>query len=492
MVTIYIIFGLLLLLGFVLFVFIKKTFSADEELAKDIPGAKPSFFWGNVKEIADDTLTSLPKYISTFSKNGICKYYYFTEPIIVLSEPRLIEHVLHTNSKNYEKERDPYLSDMVGNGLLVSQGEFWKRQRRLMVPAFSKYLLIESFPIIVNTADKIIKLWSEKKTINLREEMTKFTLDIISEIAFGAKLNSIYDKDEKLSSAVTEILQETENRVFQKIPIHKIFPFIASARRFNKAKAYIRSTLLDIVQKKRKILEEDKKGDLTKSQIKRMDVLDRLITANDPLTGESMTDKQLVDEAISILLAGHETTANTSAFTFGLLAENPEKEQKLIDEIEEWKQSGKDLDFQSIMNLKYLDAVVKESMRLYPPAAQLADRLVKDDDVIDGHLIPKHTYIEIWPWQLHRDPKLWDKADEFIPERFLTSLDHKFMYLPFSRGPRSCIGQTLAILETKIIIAMVLLEHRLVMAEGAKMKASLTVTLRADNVVMSLCPRLDS
>ncbi|KAL6056302.1 Pentalenene oxygenase [Balamuthia mandrillaris] len=465
--------------------FLLKKLTPSKALAH-VPGPPPSFFFGNVKELSEDPLAAICALAEKYGgEEGVSRYLYFRQPILLVSSPQWAQHVLSGDSAaSFEKERDPFMAEIVGNGLLVSQGEFWKRQRKIMQPVFSATSMREAFPAITKTALVALERWKDLRSINVREEMANFALDVISLAAFSHELNALTDKEGALSRAITEVLEETEKRVFQQLPFHKL-PFSRGARRFDAAKKVIDDSLLQIIRAKRQRMMLDEKD--TDSHAK-MDVLDRLLRAVDEDTGERLSDQQLVDEAMSILLAGHETTANASAFAFYLLSKYPEQEAKVMQEIDEVL--GEQIPTPQLMGqLEYLDLFVKECMRLYPPAVQLADRLMAKDDVIGGYHIPKGTLVEIWPWQLHRDERLWKDPHQFRPERFKEPLAHSHAYLPFSRGRRSCIGQYLAIMETKVVIAMTLQRYQLRMVEGHDLKATLTVTLRADDVVMRLLPR---
>jgi len=185
-----------------------------------------------------------------------------------------------------------------------------------------------------------------------------------------------------------------------------------------------------------------------------------------------------------------ETTANASAFTFYALSQHPHIEQKVISELDSVL-NGEAPTFESINQLIYLDLVVKESLRMYPPASTLAGRICIEDDTLPGNIkIEKGTDLEIWPYVMHHSNLYWDDPHLFIPERFNRGEPkHKYAYLPFSLGPRSCIGNRLAELEVKVIVAMVLQRYHLQLKPDAKFHTSLLITLRPEDQRMTLHKR---
>jgi len=212
------------------------------------------------------------------------------------------------------------VADIVGNGLLVSQGDFWRRQRRIMTPAFGNSSLKDFFSSIVETTKILLDKWSSHKTIDMRGDMTKITLDIIALAAFGYSLNALTDPKGTFPKAVTTILHETELRVFQLFPLWKL-PFYPGSIRFEKAKRVLTTELKSMINRRRK-----EQPNLTEENCK--DLLGRILIAKDKETGESLNDEQLLDEGMTILLAGHETTANATAFVFYLLGRYPDSQKK--------------------------------------------------------------------------------------------------------------------------------------------------------------------
>lgn len=466
-----------------------------------VPGPPGRWWFGNATQLARDPLTVISNIALQYGgEEGVCRYHFFKQPILLVSNPTWIKYVLSDASDNFEKERDPYLASIVGNGLLVSQGAFWSRQRRLMMPAFSSSMLKRSFEVIVAISEKALAHWSALPQIDVRTEMTKFTLEVISQAAFSHQLNLLSDAGNRLSQAITDVFDETEKRVFQHLPWH-LLPFSRGAKRFREGMECQHSTLMEVIRRKKALLlherdaaenEDSDDGDDTTTATtktkKEWDVLDRLIRATDEETGERLSDQQLLDEAMAILLAGHETTANTIAFVFFMLATYPEEEAKVVREIEEKLPGGMRPTLAAINDLERLDLFVKETMRLFPAAAQLADRVTRTATTIARYPIPAGAYVEIWPYQLHRDPTLWKDPETFCPDRFREGPAHRFAYLPFSLGTRSCIGEKLAMLEIKVITVMTLQRYRPRMTIGHQTRPVLTVTLRAEDAIMTLDP----
>jgi len=215
------------------------------------------------------------------------------------------------------------------------------------------------------------------------------------------------------------------------------------------------------------------------------DLLGRLLASVDPETGEKISDEQLRDELITFLIAGHETTAAMLGFVFYVLSEHPDVENKLTEEIDRVLQ-GRIPTFEELNQMHYLELVIKETMRMYPSVSMQTTRICVEDESLAGWKIPKGTYLEVWPWILHRSAKYWDRPEVFQPERHQTARENPFSYLPFGAGNRDCIGKRLALTESKVVISMVLQNFRLKMAPGHKMTPKLTITLRPDDLIMNI------
>lgn len=462
-------------------ILLNQCLSPKRSLLVNIPGPPPLPVVGNVLEMMGDPLVAFAQYRKTYGP--IFKYYYFTDPVVVISDPAFVKTVLNTNSSHFDKDRDPVITAVIGHGLLLANGEPWKRQRKIMNPSFGNTYLKRMVPCFVEVTRTLLNIWKElpPEPINLHIYMTKVTLDVIGISGFGYAFNSLQDSQGLLPTAVSTILLQTEERIFQTASWWKI-PFLPSSRRFNHAKAVLLSEIRAMI-KMRKESDEDLQN--------AKDLLGRLLAAEDPDTHERLDENQLADELITFLIAGHETTAASLAFTCYLLSQHPDVEQKVIDEIDEIIGTGEPT-YDDIQKLKYLPMVMKESMRLFPSVSMQTTRITNQDTSLekDGlvYHLPKGTYVEVWPWLLHRADDLWDDPLTFNPERFASG-SFSYKYTPFGEGPRNCIGQNLALMESKVVLVMIYQHYRLRLGPGAEMKPQLSITLRPAGLLMQLIPR---
>ncbi|KAL6073850.1 Protein LUTEIN DEFICIENT 5, chloroplastic [Balamuthia mandrillaris] len=463
---------------------------------REVPGPPPKAFFGNVTELMHDPLQVLSRYRAEYG--GIFKYYYFTDPVVAISDPEHVKQILSTKSDNYPKDRDPVIIDVIGNGLLLTNGHFWRRQRKIMSPTFGTLYLKAMVPCFTQVTSVLLQSWEDSlfsnsngrerlshsvpsQPFNLHSDMTKVTLDIIGVAGFGYEFNSLTDSEGVIPKAVTTVLSETEYRIFQRRPSWWWKLPLPSNNKFSKAKAVLMREISDMIARRRASGE-----DLSKSK----DLLGRLLAAEDPDTGETISDTQLSDELITFLIAGHETTAASLAFTLYLISQHPHIEKKVLEEVDHVMAGRDEPTFEDLQKLCYLPQVMKESMRLYPPVSMQTTRITAADDRIGSYFIPKGTFIEIYPWLMHRAEELWEDPLSFRPERFAgPPSDYNHKYAPFGQGPRNCIGQGLALLESKVVLCMILNKYTLRMANNHAMTPVLSITLRPDDLVMQLHPR---
>jgi len=337
--------------------------------------------------------------------------------VIYLANPEYIEYVLLNRDTYTKVQEGGMLRILLGNGLLTSEGDFWLKQRRLIQPVFHKQRLDRFIQKISNSTDEMLNGWGKKngETLDVYNEMNRVTLDIVGKTLFSANVKDEFDK---VNSALTKILTAIRNRSrFMRFPLW--FP-LPSHLRIEHNRKVLDETISEIINQRRN------------STGKFDDLLTMLMEVEDADTRERMTDKQLRDEVLTIFIAGHETTANALAFTLYLLAKNPEAKRILQKEIDE-KFSSEEMTFEKLQKLEYTTMVIKEAMRLYPPAWMIPREAAKDD-VIGGYQIKKGDKVLASPYAMQRSPRYWSKPEEFNPERF-TAENMKDMpryaYFPF-------------------------------------------------------------
>lgn len=403
-------------------------------------GPKGSFLLGCAPQYAKDGLGFLTQTAQKYPNLAFFKFAHWN--VNLLSNPEYIKHVLLTNNKNYFKGRKyEELKHFLGNGLLTSEGDFWRKQRKLAQPAFSRERIASFMDTMMVFTDQMLEEWEYKlnKRIDISSEMMVLTLAIVGQTLLSKNLKN---DAKRLGSAVSFLIEHGNKRIQTAYNLPMWFP-LPDHLRFKKEKAYLDKVMNGIIADKRKSKTEGV-GDL----------LDMLMETKDLDTNESMTDEQLRDEVATIFVAGHETTAQALSWTIYLLSKNPEIEQKLTQHIQEITQ-GESLKKEHVMKLTYVLQIIEESMRLFPPAWIFARRAL-EDDIIDGYPIKKEDNVFISPYVMHRSEKFWDNPTKFDPERFSSenkkNID-KFVYMPFGGGPRLCIGNNFALMEMQIVLA---------------------------------------
>ncbi|MBV9420541.1 MAG: cytochrome P450, partial [Alphaproteobacteria bacterium] len=361
---------------------------------------------------------------------------------IIVSDPVGVKRVLLDNVANYPKtemERK-MLGAIVGEGLLVSDGDKWKSHRRLMAPSFDFKSIVAYSPAMVATAESFAESWSKKgsgSVIDIADEMTHLTLRVISGTMFSAD-------GQMLGELVDNTLRKMGDNI--DFGVLDILPLIGPPRMKRKMDRIHQDFMaMDATMQKLIRARETVQGGAPR------DLLDRLIAARDSETGVKLTNDEVRDEVVIIFLAGHDTTALALTYTWYLLSQHPDVEAKLHEELQRVL-GGRAPVHDDLVHLPYTKMVLEESMRLYPPAPGLSNRAVLEDDEVCGMKIPKGAQISVIPWVVHRHRKLWDKPERFDPERFSPERSqgrHRFAYLPFGGGPRVCIGMALAMTEAQ-------------------------------------------
>lgn len=368
--------------------------------------------------------------------------------IILSRDNEVAQYILQKNQKNYHKSKfqSVYLSKYLGKGLLTVDGDFWLKQRRLIQPAFHKQKMNQ---LVENMKATII---SELGQIKTDEEMNLFP--VISELAFNVVAKSLFEfsiSDEKLNR-IKFIIEEVQNFLIKEIRLpHKAWWFSISGQ----VKKH-----LQLAEENNSIIREIiEVRNASKEEFN--DLLNMLLETRYEDTGEGMSVEQLIDEIKILFIAGHETTANALTFTLYLLGNNPEVQQQVLEEIL-MIESETDNVVEQLQKMTYTNAVLNESMRLYPPA-WITDRQNVEDDTLAGFNIKEGTLIGVSFYELHRNPKYWNNPHMFIPERFLgEQKKHSMQYFyPFGAGPRMCIGAGFAIYEMCLAVSYIIKKYKI-------------------------------
>lgn len=383
----------------------------------------------------------------------------------LLRDPSLIRYVLQENNSNYTKSVFyKELEIIIGKGLLTSEGQEWKKNRRLTQTAFKKSSVEGFVPIFFEESNVIIKEWKDKTEIDMAKEMMRLTFRIVGRALFSAKLDEdAHIIDRSVGIALEGVIKRIQSII--KIPLY--IPTGANL----KLKKAVRD--MDVVVNK--IISNRIQS---KERVK--DLLDTLIYARDEETGQGLSPKQIRDEVITFLLAGHETTSNALTWTFYLLSEHPEIRRKVIEEVRSNIPSSGNITIADLEKLSLTGRVLQESLRLYPPA-WIVERTAISDDIIGETKIAAGSLVSICTYAVHHSPILWDDPEKFDPDRFLPENEakrHNFAYIPFGGGPRICIGNNFAFTEAMMILATVLREYEPLVVAGHKVEKEPLVTLR--------------
>ncbi len=354
-----------------------------------------------------------------------------SQTIFFINHPELIRDMLVVNADKFIKGRALQRSKaLLGEGLLTSEHEFHLRQRRMMQPAFHKARIAEYARSMVEYGDRMASEWRDGDVLDIDRQMNYLTLQIVGRTLFNAEVG---DDADKIGGALNTLVELFNFLLLPFSEWLEKLPFPQSIR-FKRARKTLDAIIYGIIDERRRSGEDH--GDL----------LSMLLMAQDETDGSSMTDEQVRDEALTLFLAGHETTANALTWTWYLLSQNPESEAKLHDELGSVL-AGRVPSMDDIPDLKYTEAVLAESMRLYPPAWGIG-RNVAADHTFGEYMAVIGSTVLASPYVLHRDPRFWKDADKFVPERW-ESLSVKEacqlnIYIPFGGGIRRCIGESFA------------------------------------------------
>lgn len=387
----------------------------------------------------------------------------------LLSRPEHAEHVLVAHQDRYAKAFTyRALKTFFGDGLLTSEGDTWRRHRRLVQPVFGRRHVQAFAPDMVAAASQRAATWRNRGSIDLATEMRTLTMDVVGRVLFGTNLAA---NAERVGRAVTRL--QDSALVAAVLPTALVPGGSPRGRRVAMSLipgvAAAANSLDDLVNT---VIEQR----IAHPHDTPTDLLDLLIASGG---GEApLTAREIRDEVSTLVLAGHETTANTLAWTFTLLSRFPAVRERLHAEVDEVL-AGRDPQAADVDNLGWTNAVIQEAMRLYPPAWTI-ERDAVEADVITGVDIPAGSTVVISPYLLHRDPELWPNPEGFDPGRFLPGRADdrpKYSYLPFGGGRRICVGASFAQLEAALILATVASRYRLDLVPGAPVRVRAGVTL---------------
>ncbi|XP_021772388.1 protein LUTEIN DEFICIENT 5, chloroplastic-like [Chenopodium quinoa] len=431
-----------------------KTFE-DYEKFSQIPEAK-----GEIAAIRSEAFF-LPLYELYITYGGIFRLKFGPKAFLIVSDPSIVKHILKDNSKAYSKGILAEILDFVmGKGLIPADGEIWRVRRRAMVPSLHQKFVTAMINLFSQATDRLCKKLdtaaSTGEAVEMESLFSRLTLDVIGKAVFNYDFNSLTN-DTGIVEAVYVVLREAENRSTAPIPVWEIPIWKDVSPRLKKVNAalkLINSTLDDLIAICKRLVDEEE-----------LQFHEEYMNEQDPsilhfllASGDDVSSKQLRDDLMTLLIAGHETSAAVLTWTFYLLSQDPGVMSKLQNEVDTVL-GDRFPSIEDLKNLKYTSRVISESLRLYPQPPVLIRRSMKED-MLGPYPIRKDEDIFISVWNLHRSPSLWEDADKFNPERWPldgpapNETNQNFRYLPFGGGPRKCIGDMFASYENIVALAM--------------------------------------
>lgn len=441
----------------------------------DVPGSLPLF--GHAGIFKNHPLQTMVEWWHRYG--DALRFRLGPKTLYLFSHPTLAEEVLVRQADRFVKIYDPRrpvgLALVLGNGLVTSSGEVWRRHRRIIQPIFHRARLTAMADQMVQIGERRIARWVERteQPMDIAAEMMVLTLEVISHTMFTT---SVAQHIEQISHALRVSLRYAFDSFHN--PLHP--PSWLPTRRnreFRSVTAFLDGLIYGLIAERRQ------------SGVRHDDLLDRLLHAQDEETGAGLTDQELRDEALTIFAAGHETTANALSWTWYLLANHPDVKARFYEELDRVLQ-GKRPGADDLPHLPYTRAIFDESLRLFPPAPAI-QRKAAADSRVGGLSLPTGSVVLIGTYNLHRHPEFWADPERFVPERWLSSnqLPARCAYLPFGAGPRACVGTHFALLEGPLLLALIGQRYDLRLVQG-HVEPQLMVTLRPkDGLLMTCHPR---
>ncbi len=384
--------------------------------------------------------------------------------LFLCSTPEGAQHVLQDNHKNYRKAVTyNFIKPVVGEGLLTSHGDLWLRQRRLVAPIFHRRRIQSYAATMAETTEELLERWERhgEAPLDIAESMSQVTLSIAGKLLFNRDIGL---ESDWIGDALVLLFRDVNQRIMSPLRVPRSVP-TPQNRRVQKAIERLEKLVYGLIEERRGRAEELD------------DLLSMFMLAEDEETGEKMSDEQIRDELMTFIIAGHDTTSNLLSWALYLLSKHPGVRRRLEEEVDDVV-SGQIPTFEEVRKLDYLEQVIDETFRLFPPAWTV-EREPIEDDVICGYHIPAGSIVSVGPYFVHHNADVWDNPEGFDPDRFAPDKDRppRYAHFPFGGGPRMCVGADFAILEAKLILGAIIRRFRLDLLTGHIIEPEGTVTL---------------
>lgn len=429
-----------------------------------IPGPKGNFILGSMRDMQRDPLAFLLAVRKTYG--AFARFRLGPNQVYLISDPALVQQALVTQSKIIWKAdfNKKLLSRFLGKGILTSDGDFHRKQRRLVQPAFHHKQIAGYADSMVQHTLNLLNTWQTGGSRNIDDDMMRLTMDIVTSTLFGT---DVTDDANRVGEAIATLQAITVGEFKAGFMLPDWVP--ASRNRRRRAAAQVMGdTVLKFIRERRATGEV------------RDDLLAMLLQAQDEDDGSTMTDEQVRDEAVTLFAAGHETTSNALTWAWYLLAQQPTVMATLQEELARVL-GGRPPTLQDLAALPYTEMVMKEAMRLYPPAWMLMSRSPQEPITLNGTSITPGDWLFIAPYVMHRDPDIFPNPELFDPARFAEDqADNipRYAYIPFGAGPRICIGNSFAMMEARLILATIAQRFDLTLDPGQEIVPEPEITLR--------------
>ena len=425
------------------------------------PGPKGRFLIGHLPEINRDPLHYTLQCVREYG--DVVGWQFGPFPAITVNHPDLVEQVLVTHVRNFVKS-SVYRRGLriLGNGLLTSEGEFWQRQRRLVQPAFHQERIAAYAQVMVAYANQLLDQWQDGEIRDVHQDMMSLTSQIASKTLFDVDITEETEGVQAALNAVMDFNAQLSNQYL--VPGWVPTP---SNLRYQRAIQQLDVIIYRIIEQRRASGKDT--GDL----------LSMLLQIRDESDGTQMTNRQVRDEAMTLFLAGHETTANALTWLWFLLSQHPQVEAKLQEELKTVLGSRTPT-VADIRQLRYTEGVVLEAMRLYPPVWGMS-RVALQDCVLGEYNVKAGTTVFVSQWAMHRDPRFYENPDVFHPDRWADNLLKKlptFAYFPFGGGQHICIGKAFAMMEAVLLVATIAQKFRLTLQADHPVTPQPSLSLR--------------
>lgn len=384
--------------------------------------------------------------------------------VILSRDNEVAQHILQKHQKSYQKSelQTKFISKYLGRGLLTVNGDFWLRQRRLIQPAFHKQQMNQLVGNMSLTIESELQGLPAGKPVDLFPVMNQLAFNVVAKSLFHISASEA--KMERLKTVITLVQEFVIKEI--RTPYKSLWFHISGQIKKHQLMALETDAIIGEVIRQR-----------ISSKETHHDLLDMLLATRYEDTGEAMSTQQLIDEIKILFIAGHETTANALTFTLHLLGNHPEIQQQLFEELQQIASETSDIT-QQLHKMVYTNAVINESMRLYPPAWITDRENIEDDSLLDFH-IKKGTLVGVSFYEIHRNPKYWKNPETFDPGRFLGEQKKESMryFYPFGAGPRMCIGAGFAIYEMGLVLSQIIKDYR-VISENRTVEINPLITLK--------------